>query len=174
MDITHVYAFVAGFFGKVVGGWFIHFFNEAVLPYFYKHTNPHISIDDEWILNHIGHPADGEELTVKWKVNLQLKQKGQSVVGTATSICSDGPQELLEKTIRFDVKGSYTNSILDLHLTEIGNKPLRNRSALMLQLVGDGSTAEGYRIFLGRAKNQIRAIQCKLIRRDACSNCGTA
>ncbi len=174
MDITHVIAFVAGAMGKIFGTWFLHFFKEAVLPYFHKHTNPNASITDEWILDHIGSPADGRSLNVEWKVRFKLKQKGRSVVGTANSVCVKGPVDIKDKMIEYEVNGSYSNNILDLHLTEVGEAALRNKSSLMLQLVGDGNAFDGYRIFLGRAKNQIRAIQCKLIRKGACAECGTA
>lgn len=174
MDMSHVIAFVAGAMGKLVGTWLVHFFKDAVLPYFQKHTNHTISITDDWILNHVGNPADGEGLNVEWKVHLKLQQKGHSVVGKANSVGVNGPEKLKDKQIQYEVSGSYTQNILDIHLTEIGDSALRNRSSLMLQLVGDGSLFDGYRIFLGRTKNQVRAIECQLIRKNACAQCGTA
>lgn len=174
MDITHVIAFVAGAMGKLFGTWLVHFFKEAVLPYFHKHTNPHVSITDEWILDHVGQPTDGDGLNAEWRVAFSLKQKGRLVVGTANSVCIKGTKDVKGKVISYEVSGSYSNNILDLHLTENGEAAMRNKSSLMLQLIGDGSVFDGYRIFLGRAKNQVRAIQCKLIRKGACAECGTA
>jgi len=173
MDISHVIAFFSGVLGKVFGTWLLHFFREAVVPYFQKITNPHVSVTDEWILNHVGTPFDGDNLSATWKVQFKMRQKGHSVVGTATSLCVTGPDTLVNKTIEYKIQGDYSNNILNLHLTEVDEKE-RNKSSLMLQLVGDGSEFEGYRLFLGRAKNQIRAIECKLIRKGACAKCGTA
>src|SRR6266850_2882458 len=152
MDITHVIAFAAGAVGKVFGTWLLHFFREAVLPYFQKYTNPHVPITDDWILDHIGFPVDGNDLSVNWKVQIKLKQRGRYIVGTASSLCVLGPSELVDKTIEYKVNGNYSNNILDLHLTEVGDKAMRNKSSLMLQLVGDGSVFEGYRVFIGRTK----------------------
>lgn len=174
MDISHVMVFFAGFLGKIVGSWFVHIFKDSILPYFYKYTSPQISLNGEWVLKHIGDAIDGEGFRANWSVRMTLNLKGNKIAGESQATCVKGPKELKDKVISYEVSGSYINNILNLHMVDRSESGLRNQSTMMLQLVGDGSVFEGYRIFLGKAKNQIRTIRCELIKNGACVHCGTA
>jgi hypothetical protein len=170
--LSHLIAFISGLLGKIFGSWFIHLFSSAILPYISQQTNPHICIADKWTVKHLGQPTDGDGLQAEWKVLIDLKQHGLSVYGNAIAECTKGTST--GKTVDYSASGTFSNNVLDLTLAEKGNSH-RNRSIFMLQLIGEGNKLEGYRLFLGRNKNDIRAIPCVCVRSNYAEfDCGTA
>lgn len=164
MDIGHVLAFVAGLLGRVFGAGLIHFYNAAILPYLSQQTYKHITIGDTpWYVEHIGKPIDNEDTESIWSVKVSLKQLGQTISGTANSTCVSGVSP--GKQVTYIVNGKFSNGVLDISFNE-KDSASRNRSCFLMQVIGEGNVLEGYRLFLGRNKNDIRAIKCKWVREN--------
>jgi hypothetical protein len=169
---SHALAFSAGLLGKVVGSGFLHFSNSTLLPYISRQTNPHIRIEGKWKVRNLGQPTDGDGLQAEWNLLIDIKQNGLSVNGSATAECVKGSSK--GKIVDYKASGTFSNNVLDLTLLEKGDSN-RNRSVFLLQVVGEGNKLGGHRLFLGRNKNDIRAIPCEWVRSNyAESECGTA
>lgn len=178
MDISYLITFAGGVAAKMAYAGAAHLSRTAVLPYISQQTYKHITIDGEWVLQHCGEPVDGDGLESSWTTQIDLAQSGQTISGTATAACSHGTSE--GKQVTYKLKGWFSNSVLDISFIE-QEVSSRNRSTFLLQVVGDGGILHGYRLFLGRNKNEIRAIACKWVRRErleaasgSLSGCGTA
>ena len=147
-------------------------FLKEVLPYISQQSNSQFTIADNWIVRHIGAPTDGEGFAVTWSVRMKLRQFGRIVWGTANATCMDG--ESTGTQVSYRVTGKYSDGLLTACFC--GNEASsRNRSTFLLQPFGDGNTLNGWRLFLGRTKNDIRAIACQWVRSsNQGATCGTA
>ena len=120
---------------------------------------------------HTDDPSDDGCLEAEWEVDVEIKQKARTIFGKATARCTKGEPE--GKIVEYNVKGYSLNSVVDITFTDLNNKS-RNRTSFLLQMTGPGDEMEGHRLFLGRKKNDIRAVPCKWARRGAITGCGTA
>lgn len=171
MDLTHVITFILGFLSRVLGTWFVHFFKKAVVPYIAQSTYKNVSLAGEWRAVHLEQPTDGEKLESEWTVTVTVKQLGQSISGSANATCQKGSAK--GKQVHYFLFGKISNGVLDATFHEESFDAC-NRSAFLLQVVGDGSVLDGHRLFLGRNKNDIRSIPCQWVRGGMASKCGTA
>ena len=149
-----------------------HFLWDKWWSDFVNHGSKQTNIGGKWQVMHVGEPSDGEVLEAKWAVNVIIEQTASEVSGKANAICTAGTAT--GKNVQYLAHGKFVSNILEITFQD-EDRSGRNKSSFLLQVVGDGSNLEGYRLFLGRNKNDIRSIQCKWVRNNtSASGCGTA
>jgi hypothetical protein len=172
MDLSHLAAVALGAFLRVIFAPLKSIVWDKVWPALVDHNNRNSRIAGTWRIAHSGCPSDGESLEAAWTVEVSLSQIASKVNGKATANCIEGASK--GKIVHYSVRGTYASSILDVTLYD-ADRVFRNRSTFLLQVVGDGSTLDGHRLFLGRNKNNVRSIPCKWHKGESLqSGCGTA
>ena len=172
MDWSHLAAVAIGALLKPVFWPIKRYMWDRFWPAFLDHKNRHTTLAGRWRVAHSGNPSDGDLLEASWAVEVNLEQMASAVTGMASASCTTGKST--GKMVHYEARGNFASGVLDITFQD-SDRSGRNRSTFLMQMVGDGSTLEGHRLFLGRNKNDIRSIPCKWIRNgDANSGCGTA
>jgi hypothetical protein len=167
----HWISFFEGIVASMLAAWFVKIFSDGILPYFQRVLYKQIETDGDWIVRHTADPVDGDGLESLWTLRSSLKQAGQTISGTAHATCIRGSSN--GKQVSYKVRGRISNGVVDMTFIE-ASASSRNRSVFLLELIGDGACLTGYRLFLGRQNNEIRAIRCEWARLQGRSTCGTA
>jgi hypothetical protein len=164
MESNHIISSVGMFFlgivSRSIGGGVSHVFKEACLPFLAQTINKQLSLSGEWNIEHIDEPLDGEVFELQWVIKIKLKQLGQAVSGTACAVCiSEGSPK---NQVDYEVVGKFSNGVLTASFYADGSKSL-NRSTFLLHQAEGGLTLEGYRLFYGRRRSDVRAIRCRWV-----------
>jgi hypothetical protein len=162
---------VLGIILRPIGTGVWHLCKEAVLPYLEQKINKQLSLSGEWNIENIDIPLDGEVFELTWAIRVNLKQFGQTITGSAYAVCiSEGSPK---DQVNYEVTGKFSNGVLTASFYADGSKSL-NRSTFLLHQAQGGSILEGYRLFYGRRRNNVRAIRCRWVQPNLMENlCGT-
>jgi hypothetical protein len=115
-----------------------------------------LSIAGSWHMEHLSDPTDGRGIEDKWVTNIELKQLGQIIRGTAVATS----QHEGYPTVTYRVEGKFSNNYLDVVFRDKDNSRV-NRSVFLLAVSEAGQCLKGFRIFAGRDIHIARAVECK-------------
>lgn len=167
-----VEAIVVGLIVLTIGDFFAIYVRPKIEQNVTNDAVPIVDIHDTWTVVHKGDPVEGDRLEASWQLTVNMEQNGTDVTGVANGTCTKG--EAQGRKVEYDVRGSFVNNILRVSFVDT-DEASSNVSVFLLQIVGHGSSLEGYRLFLGRKTNNVRAIACEWVRPSgALTECGTA
>lgn len=168
MEFNWLLAYLGGVGTSISARMFYDYLSTTVPPFISEKLYKDISVSGDWTIEHPCAPCDGEGFESDWTLKVKIKQTGQQLSGTAEAKCMKGKS--LGKDVSYRVVGKISNGLLDA--TFIDTSPdARNRSTFLMLHQGDGKCLQGYRAFLGRNKNVIRAVACHWVRPDGTTSC---
>lgn len=151
---------VTGVLGNVTTYLFINMW----LPFFRKYVYQGFRIGGDWIIEQALTVVDGDALSERWEIAVNLDQKAYIITGNA--FASNLRDNEFHNVIHYEVSGHIYDRFVALTFLNKDRKQIAH-STFLVEVVGDGHSMTGYRTFYGRKRNMILACSCIWRRKES-------